>query len=92
MKKHPFRYGFTSIVVSIFSFMFAAIGLIPIFEKLLSFHLHADVTSEAYKLGYAMGHFTRAYFLPLFFILAGLLLFKFGREKVELSQTEEANS
>ena len=91
MKKHPLRYGYIAVIISILFFLAAFTGLFHLLLlKVLSvhFHLHADASSVAYKLGRAIG----LYIFPLFLGFVGWLLFQFGSEKLKLFQAEESDS
>ncbi|MBE0651081.1 MAG: hypothetical protein IH595_09590 [Bacteroidales bacterium] len=89
MKKYPLRYGVSAVIISILFFIFGGIDLIHLFfGKILLFHSHVDVTSAAYKFGYAVGHFARFYVVPIFLVFTGWLLFKLGSEKVKQAHME----
>ena len=92
MKKHPYRYGFIAVVTSVLFFIVAFVGLVHMFwVKYPAIQLPTH-KNAAYLAGYRVGKYFKFYAIPFFNVVVGWLLFKFGREKMLLSQTQKSNS
>lgn len=92
MKKHPLRYGVTAVLISILFFLVAVIGFYHIIFLKFPIPQPPVGATDAYKAGFIAGKYAAFYVDPFFNAAVGWLLFKFGREKVLLTQTQELNS